>query len=192
MQIKFKYFSKCSLCVCLCDKVWLEANLEVTLIKSVNKRRKGKHLVLQSLKMLHSRCLKISNCNSHCCWVVKSCLSLLWSHSWGHWGSDTTERLHFHALEKEMATHSSVPAWRIPGMGEPDGLPSMGSRRVGQDWSDSAAAAAGSSVLLFQARILECVAISFSRRSSRYRDQTHFSRIGSFTAEPPEKPHNSH
>ena len=36
---------------------------------------------------------------------------------WGHWGSDTTERLHFHALEKEMATHSSVLAWRIPGTG---------------------------------------------------------------------------
>ena len=41
-----------------------------------------------------------------------------------------TERLHFHfhALEKEMATHSSVPAWRIPGTGEPGGLPSMGSQ----------------------------------------------------------------
>ena len=38
-----------------------------------------------------------------------------------------------HALEKEMATHSSVLAWRIPGMGEPGGLPSMGSHRVGQD-----------------------------------------------------------
>ena len=63
---------------------------------------------------------------------------------WGCWGSDTTERLHFHfhALEKEMATHSSVLAWRIPGMGEPGGLPSMGSHRVGHDWSDLAAAAA--------------------------------------------------
>ena len=49
---------------------------------------------------------------------------------------------HFHALEKEMATHSSVHAWRIPGMGEPGGLPSMGSHRVGHDWSDLAAAAA--------------------------------------------------
>ena len=47
--------------------------------------------------------------------------------------SDTTERLHFHALEKEMATHSSVLAWRIPGTGEPGGLPSMGSYRVGHD-----------------------------------------------------------
>ena len=42
----------------------------------------------------------------------------------------TTERLHFHALEKEMATHSSVLAWRIPGMGEPGRLPSMGLHRV--------------------------------------------------------------
>ena len=40
---------------------------------------------------------------------------------------------HFHALETEMATHSSVLAWRIPGMGEPGGLPSMGSHRVGHD-----------------------------------------------------------
>ena len=44
-----------------------------------------------------------------------------------------TERLHFHALEKEMATHSSVLAWRIPRTEEPGGLPSMGSHRVGHD-----------------------------------------------------------
>ena len=44
--------------------------------------------------------------------------------------SDFTFTFHFHALEKEMATHSSVLAWRIPGMGEPGGLPSMGSHRV--------------------------------------------------------------
>ena len=75
---------------------------------------------------------------------------------WGCWGPDTTERLtfhfsffffflpftfNFHALEKEMATHSSVLAWRIPGTGEPGGLPSMGLHRVGHDWSDLAAAA---------------------------------------------------
>ena len=56
--------------------------------------------------------------------------------------SDFTFTFHFAALEKEMATHSSVLAWRIPGTGEPGGLPSMGSRRVGLDWSDLAAAAA--------------------------------------------------
>ena len=56
--------------------------------------------------------------------------------------SDFTFTFHFHALEKEMATHSSVLAWRIPGMGEPGGLPSMGSHRVGHNWSDLAAAAA--------------------------------------------------
>ena len=78
------------------------------------------------------------------------------SHGWrslvgcsprGCWESDTTKWLptftfHFHALEKEMATHSSTRAWRIPGTGEPGGLPSMGSHRVGHDWSDLAAAAA--------------------------------------------------
>ena len=47
---------------------------------------------------------------------------------------------HFHALEKEMATHSSVLAWRIPGTGEPGGLPSMGSHRVGHDLAAVAAA----------------------------------------------------
>ena len=51
--------------------------------------------------------------------------------------SDFTFTFHFHALEKEMATRSSVLAWRIPGTGEPGGLPSMGSHRVGHDWSDS-------------------------------------------------------
>ena len=55
--------------------------------------------------------------------------------------SNLTLTFHFHALEKEMATHSSVLAWRIPGMAEPGGLPSMGSHRVGHDWSNSAAAA---------------------------------------------------
>ena len=77
-----------------------------------------------------------------------------------------------------MATHSSILAWRIPGMGEPGGLPSMGSHRVGHDWSDVAAATAvakscstlcdpmdygppGSSIHgMFQARILEWFAIS--------------------------------
>ena len=54
--------------------------------------------------------------------------------------SDFTFTFHFHALEREMATHSSVLAWRIPGTGEPGGLPSMGSHRVGHDWSDLAAA----------------------------------------------------
>ena len=54
--------------------------------------------------------------------------------------SDFTFSFHFHALEKEMATHSSVLAWRIPGTAEPGGLLSMGSHRVGHDWSDLAAA----------------------------------------------------
>ena len=47
--------------------------------------------------------------------------------------SDFTFTFHLHALEKEMAAHSSVLAWRIPGMGEPGGLPSTGSHRVGHD-----------------------------------------------------------
>ena len=108
--------------------------------------------------------------------------------------SDFTLTFHFHALEKEMATHSSVLAWRIPGTGEPGGLPPMGSHRVGHDWSYLAAAAAvylikvkvkslshvwlcdpvdcsppDSSVHgILQARILEWVVISFSKFISLY------------------------
>ena len=63
--------------------------------------------------------------------------SLVGCSPWGAKGrttlSDFTFTFHFHALEKEMATHSSVLAWRIPGTGEPGGLPSMGSYRVGHD-----------------------------------------------------------
>ena len=56
--------------------------------------------------------------------------------------SDLTFTFHFHALKEEMATHSSVLAWRIPGTGESGGLPSLGLHKVGHDWSDLAAAAA--------------------------------------------------
>ena len=77
---------------------------------------------------------------------------------WGRWGSDTTERLHFHfslhALEKEMATHSSVLAWRIPGTAEPGGLPSMGSHRVRHDWSDLAAVVLNSFIFSLSIKLL--------------------------------------
>ena len=59
--------------------------------------------------------------------------SLVGCRPWGRKESDTTERLHFHALEKEMATQSSVLAWRTPGTGEPGGLLSTGSHRVGTE-----------------------------------------------------------
>ena len=59
------------------------------------------------------------------------------------WLNDFTFIFHFPALEKEMATHSSVLAWRIPGTREPGGLPSVGSHRVGHDWRDLAVATAG-------------------------------------------------
>ena len=68
--------------------------------------------------------------------------------------SDFTLTFHFHALEKEMATHSSVLAWRIPGTGEPGGLPSMGLHGVGHDWSDLAAAAAALRGLWFPQSIM--------------------------------------
>ena len=93
---------------------------------------------------------------------------------------DFTFTFHFHALEKEMATHSSVLALRIPGAGEPGGLPSMGLHRVGHNWSDLAAGCSlpGSSIHgILQARILEWVAIPFSRGSFQPRDWTQVSCI---------------
>ena len=68
------------------------------------------------------------------------------------WLSDFTFTFHFHALEKEMATHSSVLAWRIPGTGEPGGLPSLGSHRIGHDWGDLAAA-----VAVYLINVIYCV-----------------------------------
>ena len=59
--------------------------------------------------------------------------SLVGCSPWGCEESDTTEQLHFHALEKEMVTHSSMLAWKIPWMEEPGGLQSMGSLGVGHD-----------------------------------------------------------
>ena len=70
------------------------------------------------------------------------------------WLSDFTLTFHFHALEKEMAAHSSVLAWRIPGTGEPGGLPSVGSHQVRHDWSDWAAAATTAAVSVYRWRDL--------------------------------------
>ena len=68
--------------------------------------------------------------------------SLVGYSPWGRWELDMTHdftfTFHFHALEKKMATHSSVLAWRIPGTAEPGGLPSVGSHRGGHDWSNLA------------------------------------------------------
>ena len=76
------------------------------------------------------------------------CRSLVGCSPWGRYKLEVTERLHFtfhfHTMEKAMASHSSVLAWRIPGTAEPGGLPSMGSHRVRHDWSDLAAVAADS------------------------------------------------
>ena len=75
---------------------------------------------------------------------LQSMGSLRVRHDWATSFLLFTFTFHFHALEKEMATHSSVLAWRIPGTGESGWLPSMGLHRVGHDWSDLAAAAAAS------------------------------------------------
>ena len=78
--------------------------------------------------------------------------------------SDFTLTFHLHALEKEMATHSSILAWRIPGTGEPGRRPSMGLHRVGQDGSELAAAT------LMNTCIVELAAVYHQReKSQNYR-----------------------
>ena len=76
--------------------------------------------------------------------------------------SDFTFTFHFHALEKEMATHSSVLAWRNPGTGEPGGLPSMGSHRIGHDRRGLASAAARSGVWLDFVPLVGCLSFPVS------------------------------
>ena len=104
--------------------------------------------------------------------------------------SDLTFTFHFHALEEEMATHSSVLAWRIPGTGEPGGLPSTGSHRVGHYWSDLAAAAARwwqalyihhvKSITPLQACTLETFRIWFQTTTVKYHNKaSHMNFLGS-------------
>ena len=88
--------------------------------------------------------------------------------------SDFTFTCHVRALKKEMAAHSSILAWRITGTADPGGLPSMGSHRVGNDWSDLAAAAAINIILCVQTNdlrhpiavchVLNCFSVSNSMR----------------------------
>ena len=76
-----------------------------------------------------------------------------------------------------MATHSSVLAWRIPGMGEPGGLPSMGSHRVGHDWSDAAAAAKLSRVSRIRLSVTPEMAAHQAPPSLGFSRQEHWSGL---------------
>ena len=133
--------------------------------------------------------------------------SLVGCSPWGRLESDTTERLHFHfslscigegnGSVPSWRRNSSVLAWRIPGTGEPGGLPSMGSHRVGHDWSDLAAAAAAAVwdsgdvlysdhgaitfiELLFQSCLLlsMCLMFQLNHEISFYRSRIHYLCLG--------------
>ena len=82
--------------------------------------------------------------------------------------SDFPFTFHFHALEKEMATHSSVLAWRIPGTGEPDGLPSMWSHRVRHDWSDLAVGSTVKGIEWVGIRDFKCSTVEKTERITLY------------------------
>ena len=94
------------------------------------------------------------------------------------WLIDFNFTFHFHALEEEMVTHSSVLAWRIPGMAGPGGLLSMGLHRVRHDWSDLAAAAA-SYIILYINYILIKKKDDPWRRSGREPDCSRKSKAAS-------------
>ena len=110
------------------------------------------HIVLNSLIIFRADAIKFK-CLQRLQWSMPHSSTLAWKNPMdgGTWKaavhgvaegqtrlSNFTFTFHFHALEKETATHSSVLAWRIPATGEPGGLPSMESHRVGFDWSDLA------------------------------------------------------
>ena len=80
---------------------------------------------------------------------------------------------HSCALEREMATHSSVLAWRIPGTGEPGGLPSMGSHRVGHDWSDL--------VRVEYSKICNCIGVPASNSAITWDQETFWKKFISKT-----------
>ena len=75
-------------------------------------------------------------------------------------------------LEKELATHSSILAWRIPGTEEPGGLPSMGSQRVGHNWSDLAAAAAAAAAAWLQSSLF--IVFNIAITQAHFKGQNFF------------------
>ena len=130
--------STCWTCVDLLDTIWLHLSPPYAENSGVLCLCRGIHLSVCLENWQIKRRKKILNLMDGGAWwaavhgVAKSRARL----------SNFTFPFHFHALEKEMATHSSVLAWRIPGTEEPGGLPSMGSHRAGHNWHDLAAAAA--------------------------------------------------
>ena len=105
--------------------------------------------------------------------------------------SDFTFTFHFHALKKEMATHSSVLAWRIPGMGEPGELTSMGSHRVGHNWSDLAAAAAAYLEWLMCTNVLGAGERHSTRDKGHEEGGSAYAKAGSSLRSPPGNPQAS-
>ena len=116
-------------------------------------------LCILSILFPPSICFFLCTCHQRRQWHPTPELLPAKSHGWRSWGAavhgvaksrtrlrDFTFTFRFHALEKEMATYFSVLAWRIPGTGEAGGLLSMGSHRVGHDWSNLAAAVAYATV----------------------------------------------
>ena len=131
-------------------RIWRRGQLFCILVVTLNIFAKNRYnSKLQRGNFIVCKCIYTYICMQKRRWHPTPVLLPGKSHGWrslvgcSPWGRQSRTRLsnfpftfHFHVLEKEMAPHSSVLAWRIPGMGEPGGLPSMGSYRVGHNWSD--------------------------------------------------------
>ena len=94
--------------------------------------------------------------------------------------SDFTFTFYFHALEKEMATHFSVLAWRIPGTGKPGGLPSMGSHRVGHDWSKWLSSSSSSNLCWPSKLIMKPITITKTGKAQKCQLWSYFRSIHNF------------
>ena len=114
---------KSSYCVKTFLKFSAVLDLSIQLLRTIFSLSLVDKILSLSLTLVQKAGIKFSLKWKPIDWVAKSQTRL----------SDFTFTFHFHAMEKEMATHSSVLAWRIPGTGEPGGLPSMGSHRVRHD-----------------------------------------------------------
>ena len=118
--VSFCPASSCTPDILECEGKWALGSI------ITNKASGGDRIPVELFQILKDDAVKVLNSMYQKIWKTQQ---------WQGWTrlSDFTFTFHFHALEKEMTTHSSVLAWKIPGMGEPSGLPSMGSHRVGHD-----------------------------------------------------------
>ena len=140
---------------------------------------------MKSRKLYQALEKTMATCSSVLAWKIHGRRSLVGCSPWGREESDTTERLHFRfslsCIGEGNGNTGGVLAWRIPGTGEPGGLPSMGSHRVGHGWSDLAAAAAAAiwdnlNIKLSSVRIQESI-MTINKQNNQEDKALSYSKI---------------